>query len=198
MKTFGLFDELLTQRRALGLATVIVAAFGGCRPLTIDVDGDQPPPKLILDDAEVVDRSPGLELPPTGTDSSFDSDESERIYATREEAEAAANGEPDGANEITIRGAVLGKQHVRLEDGHTGIIVELQPGGDFIDVLIGTTRFNEAHDVNVGIADRIMVSGPIVNVDVTESGRLMLARELVWKDRTIKLRDEDGKPLWED
>ena len=195
MKKLNLLNDVLVRRCYFGMAIVGALSLGACQPLVIDVDGDQPPPELMMDDAEIVDRPPELELPPEGDDATS---ETERIYATREAAEAALNNETDESNEITIRGAVLGKQHVRLEGGHTGVIVELQPGGDFIDVLIGTTRFNESHDVDVGIADRVMVSGPIIDTDVTESGRLMLARELIWNDRTIELRDDDGKPLWEE
>ena len=107
---------------------------------------------------------------------------------------------PTGVNtvgeELTLRGPVLGKKYVDLEGEHTGIVVELQPGGDFIDVLIGTTRHNEDHGIDVGIADRIVVTGHVV--ELADGSRMLLARELNWRDETYQLRDENGKPLWED
>lgn len=99
----------------------------------------------------------------------------------------------DPENEITIRGPVLGKRYVNLEGDHTGEVVRLQPGGDFIDVMIGTTKHLFRHDVDVGITDHILVTGSLVNVN---GRRMLLARELLWSDHELVLREKDGWPLW--
>jgi len=162
------------------LAVSVTMLTGACQPEVTLYDADERTPELNLEDAKVVD--------PEGQ-----SDAEVVETAVFRFDQPAPVGTFDSRNDVTIRGAVLGKKHVKLEGDHTGIVVELQPGGDFIDVLIGTTRFNHEHDVNVDIADRILVTGPVVR---TEHGRLMLARELAWNDRTIKLRDADGEALW--
>jgi hypothetical protein len=101
----------------------------------------------------------------------------------------------DPENEITIRGSVLGKRYINLEGDHTAEVVRLQPGGDFIDVMIGTTKHLFRHDVDVGITDQILVTGSLVDVN---GRRMLLARELLWSDRELVLREKDGWPLWRD
>jgi hypothetical protein len=99
----------------------------------------------------------------------------------------------DPRSEMTIRDVVLGKRHVKLADGHTGVVVTLQPGGEYIDALVGTTRFLADHEIDVGIADPLMVSGALVRL---KNRPMLLAREVVWRGKTLRLRDDDGSPLW--
>jgi hypothetical protein len=99
----------------------------------------------------------------------------------------------DPGNEITIRGPVLGKRFLRLEGGHTAEIVELMPGENFIDVMLGTSEFFHANNINVGIPDPIMVRGSVVRL---EGRDMLLARELTWRGTTYQVRDERGWPLW--
>ena len=101
----------------------------------------------------------------------------------------------DPATEITIRDVVLGKRYVRLDGDHTGVIVKLQPGGDFIDVLAGTTKYMFNSDFDLQITDKLMVTGSRIVVN----GRpLLLAKTLYLGDREILLRDKDNYPLWRD
>ena len=101
----------------------------------------------------------------------------------------------DPENEITLRGAVTGKRFISLEGDHTAELVRIQPGGDFVEVLIGTTKFLFREDVDVGITDQILVTGSLTELD---GRRVLLARELLWSDRELILRDDDGWPLWRD
>lgn len=99
------------------------------------------------------------------------------------------------ATEMTIRDVVLGKRYVRLDADHTGVIVRLQPGATFIDVLVGTTKSLFAADVDLDITDKLMVTGSRIVVN----GRpMILAKTLFLRDREIQLRDKDNYPLWRD
>ena len=99
------------------------------------------------------------------------------------------------ATEMTIRDVVLGMRYVRLDDDHTGVIVRLQPGATFIDVLVGTTKSLFAADVDLEITDKLMVTGSRIVVN----GRpMILAKTLFLRDREIILRDEDNYPLYRD
>lgn len=101
----------------------------------------------------------------------------------------------NAATEITIRDVVLGKKYVQLDEHHTGVIVELQPGGDFIDVLVGTTKYLFQADVDLHVSDPLMVTGSRIIVN----GRpMLLAKTLFLRNREIPLRDEDNYPLWRD
>jgi hypothetical protein len=101
----------------------------------------------------------------------------------------------DRNDEVTLRGPVLGKHFKKLPGDHTGVVVELQPGGNFIDVLIGTTESHIQSDVHVEMTDPIVVKGVIIDLPGRD---LLLARELLWRDRALLLRDSDGWPLWYD
>jgi len=96
-------------------------------------------------------------------------------------------------HEVRVRAAVLGKQLIPLDDNRTGVVLQLQPGGDFLNVLIGTTDFVQEQDIDVGVTHTVDVIGSVVE---RENGRLMLARQLTLGDRTVKLRNAQGRPLW--
>lgn len=99
----------------------------------------------------------------------------------------------DRSTEMTIRGPVLGKKFIRLDEDSTAEIVELQPGGDFIDVMLGTTKFMYHHDIELGIADQIMVTGSRITVN---DRPMLLAREVTFGSSVYRLRYEDGWPRW--
>jgi hypothetical protein len=99
----------------------------------------------------------------------------------------------DRRSEMTIRDVVLGKRFVKLPDGDTGVVVTLQPGGEYVDVLVGTTRYLADHEFDIGIADPLMVTGSLMQ---TSNRRILLAREVVWRGHVLKLRDDEGEPLW--
>ena len=99
----------------------------------------------------------------------------------------------DPRSEMTVRDVVLGKRFVKPADGHTGVVVTLQPGGDYIDALVGTTQFLTDHGMDIGIADPLMVTGAVVRL---ENRPVLLAREVVSRGQTLRLREEDGRPLW--
>jgi hypothetical protein len=99
----------------------------------------------------------------------------------------------DPSTEITIRDVVLGKHYVKLDDDHTGVVVRLQPGGNFIDVLVGTTQFLFKDDVDIEIAMPLMVTGSRIMVN---GKPMLLAKTLFLRNREIRLRDDDNYPLW--
>lgn len=174
---------LPTTHLAALFATVLLTA---CAP-EVSIDEDVPPAVLERNDslppAVVAEPEPAPESQPAGI-------ETAAAKAKADDDLLAYNAD----NEITIRGPILGKRYVRLPGEHTGVVVELQPGGDFIDVLMGTTRFNEEQGLNAGIPDRIVVTGSIA---VLNGRRTLLARTVEWGDRTFELRDKSGRPLWE-
>lgn len=100
----------------------------------------------------------------------------------------------DPANEITVRGPVLGKHYVKLADGTTAEVVELMPDENFMDILLAPTAYSFQQGINVGITDRIMATGTVVRVG---DRRMLLARELGWHRTTYTLRDADGTPVWQ-
>lgn len=190
------------QKVCLAMVMGLMLVALGCQPNLPIAELEQPLTTLNLDDAELVRPAQPVVAKGEADGEAANAEQvttADMVFAEDQQSDAERQRELFAPrNRMTIRGAVLGKRYVKLGDGHTGVIVELQPGGDFVDVLIGTTRFNEHHDINVGIADRIMVTGPMVVVDSQqlESRRLLLANEIVWRDHTIRLRDDDGVPLW--
>ena len=99
----------------------------------------------------------------------------------------------DPANEITVRGPVLGKHYVKLADGTTAEVVELMPDENFMDVMLAPTAYSFQHGINVGITDQIMATGTVVRIG---DRRMLLARELGWHKTVYTLREADGTPVW--
>lgn len=99
----------------------------------------------------------------------------------------------DPGDEMTIRGPVLGKRFVKLEGGHTAEVVKLMPGDTLIDVMLGTTDFFFRHNIDIGVADPIMVRGHLVRLERRD---MLLAREITWRGTTYTVRDKTGWPAW--
>lgn len=193
-----------------GLGFVLLASVTGCGPqLAVRGPISQPYPANVLvqdHQAREVYRRPLYPYPaksiyrePVIREPVVVRPEGQRIVQRRPEPVVVRapvevlDAKYDKASEMTIRDVVLGKRYVKLPEGDTGVVVRLQPGGDFVEALVGTTQYLSDHAIDIGIADPLTVSGSMLQVDGTP---MLLAKEIIWRGSTLQLRNAEGEPLW--
>lgn len=95
----------------------------------------------------------------------------------------------------TIAGEVVKAEKVPFRRGKSdGVRLILKTDKEEIPVSLGPSRYLDAQDVKIGEKDRIEVKGSRVT---TKKGKtFILAAEVKRGDALLKLRDENGAPMW--
>ncbi len=110
-------------------------------------------------------------------------------------AESEYNRQYDPANTVTVRGTVESVGTFSPESGAAdGLRLTIKTdSGDSIIVHGGPERFAEQRDVRFHYGDKVEVTG--VKAD-TWRGDVIIAGKITNGDKTIRLRDDQGKPRW--
>jgi hypothetical protein len=74
-----------------------------------------------------------------------------------------------------------------------GTHVTLQSDGQTLDVHLGPTWFLQREGIEVAKGDSIEVTGSLIDFD---GNSFLIARELKKGQKVLKLRDEQGVPVW--
>lgn len=94
----------------------------------------------------------------------------------------------------TLRGIVKDVEVAPSGRGRMGgTHVTLESAGKTTEVHIGPTWYVEREGVKFGKGQTIEVTGSLI---ASEKGDYLIARELKLGDKAVKLRDEQGVPLW--
>jgi hypothetical protein len=92
----------------------------------------------------------------------------------------------------TIRGLRLEKNKYEV---HPGLTAEIQtPNQVLVHVHLAPEWFLARHQINLSVNDEISLNGVFHELEGQEG---LVASELTWQDRTISLRDDRGRPIWE-
>lgn len=93
-----------------------------------------------------------------------------------------------------VSGTVLSVEQVsRANQPWTGTHLSLQTGTQTLDVALGPSDYVDAQGVRLQAGDRIVVTG--VRTDV-QGQPTLVAYEVRKGDQTLRLRTENGMPLW--
>jgi len=94
----------------------------------------------------------------------------------------------------TIAGQVVNVDEVTMMKGrYTGIHLKLKTEKDTTDVHLGPSWYIEKQETKIGKGDTVRITGS----RITFQGKPVLIAAVVTKgDKTLKLRDEKGFPLW--
>jgi hypothetical protein len=99
----------------------------------------------------------------------------------------------DKAKEVTLTGTVAAvEEHQGMGMG-TGTHLKLTVGADTLDVHLGPTRWLADHQYSFAAGDQITVTGSRTAINGVDS---LIARQIDKAGTVIKLRDENGRPLW--
>ena len=94
----------------------------------------------------------------------------------------------------TLRGTANAVAVMPARGGRMGgTHVTLQSDGQTMDVHLGPTWFLQREGVEVAKGDSIEVTGSVVDSD---GNSFLIARELKKGQKVLKLRDEQGVPVW--
>jgi hypothetical protein len=94
----------------------------------------------------------------------------------------------------TLRGTVSGVTVMPARGGRIGgTHFALQSDGQTMDVHLGPTWFLQREGIDVAKGDSIEVTGSVIDSDGNSS---LIARELKKGQKILKLRDEQGVPVW--
>ncbi len=94
----------------------------------------------------------------------------------------------------TFTGTVLSVDEISLMQGrYTGVELKVKTGKDTTAVHLGPSSFIQQQKTKIERNDTIQVTGSRVTVQGKE---VILAAEVKKGDQTLKLRDEQGIPVW--
>jgi hypothetical protein len=94
----------------------------------------------------------------------------------------------------TLRGTASAMAVVPARGGRMGgTHLTLQSDGQTMDVHLGPTWFLQREGVEVAKGDSIEVTGSVIDSD---GNSFLIARELKKGQKVLKLRDEQGVPVW--
>jgi hypothetical protein len=100
----------------------------------------------------------------------------------------------DPSTVSTLRGTATAVTVVPGRGGRSGgTHVTLEGGDQTVDVRLGPSWFLEREGLTVAKGDAIEVTGSVIDSD---DDSFLIARELKKGDKVVKLRDEQGVPLW--
>jgi hypothetical protein len=99
----------------------------------------------------------------------------------------------DAAAEVTLRGAVEEVTQHKGRMGRTGTHLLVNFDGRSMAVHLGPTSYLERNNFAFAKGDQVEVTGSKVRMGDAD---VLLAREVKAGDRTLKLRDAQGMPLW--
>jgi hypothetical protein len=74
-----------------------------------------------------------------------------------------------------------------------GMHVTLQSDGQVMDVHLGPTWFLQREGIEIAKGDSIEVTGSVIDSD---GNSFLIAREMKKGQKVLKLRDEQGVPMW--
>jgi hypothetical protein len=94
----------------------------------------------------------------------------------------------------TLRGKATAVEVVPGRGGRSGgTHVTLEGADQTIDVRLGPTWFLEREGIEIAKGDSMEVTGSVIESD---GDSFLIARELKKGEKVVKLRDEQGVPLW--
>lgn len=99
----------------------------------------------------------------------------------------------DPATETTVKGTVEEVKQHEMMMGWMGTHLALKSGNETFDVHLGPSGFLQDEGVSFARGDEIEVIGSKVKMGETNA---LLARQIKQRDKTLTLRDEQGRPLW--
>ncbi len=95
------------------------------------------------------------------------------------------------ASETTVTGTVQAVQQHPGKRGGVGIHLLLKTNDSTLDVHVGPSWYLDKQGVTFAEGDAVEVTGSMLK---TNDG--ILAREIKKGDKTLSLRNADGRPLW--
>jgi hypothetical protein len=106
--------------------------------------------------------------------------------------EMAPNYDPDTVT--TLRGTASGVTVVPARGGRMGgVHITLSSDGQDMDVHLGPSWFLDREGVSVAKGDAVEVNGSVID---SNGETFLIARELKTGKKVVKLRDEQGVPVW--
>jgi len=95
----------------------------------------------------------------------------------------------------TLRGLVLSVSHGAAEEGLPApVYLTLKTAQEKVRVLLGPRRYVDQQPLKITPLDRIEVTG--FKVEVKGEPGYFVASEIKKGDQIMKLRDQEGRPLW--
>jgi hypothetical protein len=94
----------------------------------------------------------------------------------------------------TLRGTASAVTVMPARGGRAGgMHLTLESAGQAMDVHLGPTWFLQREGVDVAKGDSVEVTGSVIDSD---GNSFLVARELKKGEKVLKLRDEQGVPVW--
>lgn len=94
----------------------------------------------------------------------------------------------------TIRGKVNSIDYVTpYNTTSRGVVMTVNTGQDLIPVHLGPAWFIASQDQTIDPGDRVEVTGSLITY---QEKPVMIAGQVVKGDETLKLRAENGRPMW--
>jgi hypothetical protein len=94
----------------------------------------------------------------------------------------------------TLSGEVLSVEQITPMNGQSsGVHLTLKTEKETISVHLGPSWFIDNQDTNIEKQDQIEVKGSRIQFDGKPA---IIAAEIIKGDQTLKLRDENGIPVW--
>jgi hypothetical protein len=99
----------------------------------------------------------------------------------------------DPATVVTVQGALVDKENVDLDGDAQTVLIELSSAGGFITAVLAPENFLNRR-VSLGVTDQVEVTGSRVMLG---GRRVIVARSIRKGSKTVGLREESGRPLWQ-
>jgi DNA/RNA endonuclease YhcR with UshA esterase domain len=99
----------------------------------------------------------------------------------------------DTSTVMTAKGTIQEVQQITGRGGWGGTHLTLKTEAGTFDVHVGPTSFLKQEGFSFQKGDEVEVTGSKV---ASQKGEAIIAREVKKGDKTLKLRDEKGYPLW--
>lgn len=99
----------------------------------------------------------------------------------------------DSKTEETITGEIVSITQVAHGQGQGGMHISVKTDKETITVHLGPIRYLEDQGLNLAAKDKVEIKGSRVTLN---NRAVILAAEVKKADKTIKLRNANGLPLW--
>jgi hypothetical protein len=100
----------------------------------------------------------------------------------------------DPAKAEIVKGQIVSVEQISGRRGRgTGVVLNLRTGTETLSVHLGPSWYLDKQDVKIAAGDVIQISGART---VRGSQDIFLAAEVKKGNETLKLRGENGVPLW--
>lgn len=108
-----------------------------------------------------------------------------------------ANGEfgrlYDSKTVRKVAGEVVSVEKLTSAGGSLGVHLHLKTGQGTLVVHVGPSWYLDHHEAQIESKDQIEITGSQVTLDGQPA---LIAAEIKMADRVLKLRDENGVPMW--